>query len=195
MAERERDKPWKGMSKGVKPKWDYDDDEFYDLIYYHAFAGASDTEIAAQLGLEPNVFGQMKNGNYFGWDKEKNDKRSLRICRVLTRARENINQAVRGRFLKAALGGIVTKSRTIRYIKGQEGETMEVVQETETELPPNMNALSKWLYHRDKEYRLLEQKIEQAEGIPQNIEQGVNIAAWIEDHVVVKGRDKEKDKS
>lgn len=191
MAGREKDKPWRGMStSGFKPKWDYDDDEFYDLIYFHAFGGAIDSEIASQLGLEPNVFGQMKNGNYCGWSDEQNKKRSLRICRVLVRARENINQAVRSRFLKAALGGITTKSKTIRYIKGEKDETLEVVQETETELPPNMNALSKWLYHRDKDYRLLEQKIEQAEGIPQNIEHGIDINRWIEQEVSCK-----KDKS
>ena len=83
---------------------------------FHAFGGAIDSEIASQLGLEPNVFGQMKNGNYCGWNDEQSKKRSLRICRVLVRARENINQAVRSRFLKTALGGITTKSKTIRYI-------------------------------------------------------------------------------
>lgn len=194
-------KPWVGMSQplgGRPPKHDYDDDEFYDQVFYWAFNGANNSEIASMMDLNADVFGCMVNGNYNKWNEEQNERRSKRLARVLASAREKINMKVRGKYLQAALGGIKVKSKTTRYIKGEEDTTMEVVQETETELAPNMQALSTWLYHHDPDFRKVQRGYEPSESTAAhagNIEQGVNIAAWIEDHVVVKGRDKEKDKS
>lgn len=194
-------KPWVGMSQplgGRPPKHDYDDDEFYDQVFYWAFNGANNSEIASMMDLNADVFGCMVNGNYNKWNEEQNERRSKRLARVLASAREKINMKVRGKYLQAALGGIKVKSKTTRYIKGEEDTTMEVVQETETELAPNMQALSTWLYHHDPDFRKVQRGYEPSESTAAhagNIEQGVNIAAWIEDHVVVRGRDKEKDKS
>lgn len=194
-------KPWVGMSQplgGRPPKHDYDDDEFYDQVFYWAFNGANNSEIASVMDLNADVFGCMVNGNYNKWNEEQNERRSKRLARVLASAREKINMKVRGKYLQAALGGIKVKSKTTRYIKGEEDTTMEVVQETETELAPNMQALSTWLYHHDPDFRKVQRGYEPSESTAAhagNIEQGVNIAAWIEDHVVVRGRDKEKDKS
>jgi hypothetical protein len=194
-------KPWVGMSQplgGRPPKHDYDDDEFYDQVFYWAFNGANNSEIASMMDLNADVFGCMVNGNYNKWNEEQNESRSQRLARVLASAREKINMKVRGKYLQAALGGIKVKSKTTRYIKGEEDTTMEVVQETETELAPNMQALSTWLYHHDPDFRKVQRGYEPSESTAAhagNIEQGVNIAAWIEDHVVVRGRDKEKDKS
>ena len=195
------DKPWVGMSQpmgGRPPKHDYDDDEFYDQVFYFAFNGANNSEIACMLNLNPDVFGCMLNGNYNKWSEEQNERRGKRLARVLASAREKINMAVRGKYLQAALGGIKVKSKTMRYIRGEEDTTMEVVQETETELAPNMQALSTWLYHHDPEFRKVQRGAEPTESVAanaNNLEQGVNIAAWIEDHVVVKGRKKEKEQN
>lgn len=193
--------PWVGLSQpkdpigrplqtgGRPPKHDYDSDDFYDQVFYLAFNGAINSEIAVSMNLVPDVFNKMVNGNYAGWSEEENARRSTRLCRVLANAREKINQMVRGRYLKAALGGIKVKSKTIRYIKGEEDQTMEVIQETETELAPNMQALTTWMYHHDPEYRKVQRGFEPTDSQTanaDNIEQGVNIAAWIEDHVVVK---------
>lgn len=193
--------PWVGLSQpkdpigrplqtgGRPPKHDYDSDDFYDQVFYLAFNGAINSEIAVSMNLVPDVFNKMVNGNYAGWSEEENARRSTRLCRVLANAREKINQMVRGRYLKAALGGIKVKSKTIRYIKGEEDQTMEVIQETETELAPNMQALTTWMYHHDPEYRNVQRGFEPTDSQTanaDNIEQGVNIAAWIEDHVVVK---------
>ena len=193
--------PWVGMSQpkdpigrpiqngGRPPKHDYDGDDFYDQVFYLAFNGAINSEIAVSMNLVPDVFNKMVNGNYQRWSKEENARRSARLGRVLANAREKINQMVRGRYLKAALGGIKVKSKTIRYIKGEEEQTMEVVQETETELAPNMQALTTWMYHHDPEYRKVQRGFEPSDSQTanaDNIEQGVNIAAWIEDHVVVR---------
>jgi len=194
--------PWVGMSQpkdlagkplqgngGRPPKHDYDGDDFFDQVFYLAFNGAINSEIAVSMNLTPDVFNKMVNGNYQPWSEEENARRSARLSRVLANAREKINQMVRGRYLKAALGGIRVKSRTIRYIKGEEEQTMEVVQETETELAPNMQALTTWMYHHDPEYRKVQRGFEPSDSQTanaDNIEQGVNIAAWIEDHVVVR---------
>lgn len=190
------DKPWVGMSQpsgGRPPKHDYDDDEFYDQVFYFAFNGANNSEIASMLNLNADVFGCMVNGNYNKWNEEQNERRSKRLARVLASAREKINFKVRGRYLQAALGGIKVKSKTTRFIKGEEEETLEVIQETETELAPNMQALSTWLYHHDPDFRRVQRGAEPSQSTApnaNNIEQGVNIAAWIEDHVVVKGKEK-----
>lgn len=195
------EKPWVGMSQpigGRPPKHDYDGDEFYDQAFYWAFNGASNSEIASMLDLSADVFGCMLNGNYNKWNDEQNERRSKRLARVLASAREKINMKVRGKYLAAALGGIKVKSKTTRYIRGEEDQTMEVVQETETELAPNMQALSTWLYHHDPEFRKVQRGAEPTESVAANVnnlEQGVNIAAWIEDHVVVKGRKKEKEQN
>lgn len=198
--------PWVGMSQpkdpigrpvehkgGRPPKHDYDSDDFYDQVFYLAFNGAINSEIAVSLNLVPDVFNKMVNGNYQPWSEEDNARRSARLSRVLANAREKINYMVRGRYLKAALGGIKVKSKTTRYIKGEKDETLEVVQETETELAPNMQALTTWMYHHDPEYRKVQRGFEPSDSLSvnaDNIEQGVNIAAWIEDHVVVKSKPK-----
>ena len=194
----ENNQPWVGMAQHTKlgrpPKHDYDDDEFYDQVFYYALNGATNTEIGIMLDLLPDTFIRMVNGTYSKWSEEQNEKRSKRLVRVLTSAREKINLKVRGRYLQAALGGIKVKSKVTRYIKGEEDETMEVVQETETELAPNMQALTTWMYHHDPEFRKIQRGAEPTDSqnvSSGNIEQGVAISAWIEDHCVVKGKQRE----
>ena len=77
-----------------KPKHNYDDDRFYEDIMGYAMQGFTDAEIADALGLNADVFGSMKNGNYAMWNKKKNAERSERINRVLTRGRMKINAIV-----------------------------------------------------------------------------------------------------
>jgi len=191
-------KPWVGMSQpntGGRPtKHDYDSDDFYDQVFYYAFNGAINSEIAVMLNLVPDTFNRMVNGNYDKWSDEENEHRSKRLVRVLANARESINLKVRGKYLQAALGGIKVKSKVIRYVKGDEDETMEVVQETETELAPNMQALSMWMYHHDPDYRKVQRGFEPSDSqaaSSANLESGVPISAWIEDHCVVKGKSHE----
>ncbi len=193
----DNNKPWVGMTQpnlgGRPPKHDYDDDEFYDHVFYLAFNGANNSEIANELNLHPDVFGRMASGTYDGWNEEENERRGKRLCRVLASAREKINRTVRARYLQTALGGVKVKSKVTRYIKGEEDQTLELVQQTETELAPNMQAMSTWLYHHDPDWRKVQRGFEPAESTSanaDNIEQGVDISAWIEDHVTLKGGDK-----
>ena len=59
-----------------------------------------------------------------------------------------------------------------------------VVQEGETELAPNMQALTTWMYHHDPEWRKVERKLdEDASDIPADINHGIDIGKWIEKEV------------
>lgn len=172
----------------AKRKFDYDGDEFYDEIFAMAMNGATDSEIAIGLadrfgkGLTPDVFGSMKNGTYAYWSKEENEKYGGRIHRVLTRAREKTNFIVRARYLKAALGGIITKNKTTEkrhlVVDGVQTEDEVVrVSETEFESAPNIQALATWLYHHDPEWRKVQQGLKDDE---EESDKGVDITKWID---------------
>lgn len=133
----------------------------------------------------------MKSGKYIGWNEEENERRSRRLLRVLTRGRRKINAIVRGRYLKAALGGLKTKniSRVKRPVydekTGQKiGEEIVQINESETESAPNMQALSTWLYHHDEQWRKVQRGLDtEASDIPQDVEQGIDIDSWIKKEV------------
>lgn len=175
-----------------KVKFDYDSDEFYEEIFTLAFQGLGDAEIADALvdkfkeSLEPDTFSAMKNGRYPPWSKEENERRGERIKRVLARGRRKTNAIVRGRYLKAALGGLKTKNvqRVKRPLYDEAGEPVgeEVVQvsETEFESAPNIQALSTWLYHHDPEWRRIQRGQDtEASDVPTDVPQGIDIDAWI----------------
>ena len=145
-------------------KFDYDSDDFYDEILALAIQGLTDAEIADALedkfgqSLDPEVFNTMKNGNYVHWSEEENARRSERLKKVLARGRRKTTSAVRGAYLKAALGGKKVKSKTVvtrkLRVDGVYTDDVEIqTSETETEMPYNMQALATWLYHHDPEWR------------------------------------------
>lgn len=166
-------------------KHDYDGDDFFDTIYDYASQAMTDREIAEELGLDEQTFNCMKNGNYIAWNTDENAARSERILKVLTRARNKINIAVRGTYLKAALGSIKPKSRTVvtRHMVVDGKETDEVLvqtSETESEMAPNIQALSTWMYHHDPKWRSVQRGTDEDESlIPQNIQRGIDIKEWI----------------
>ena len=177
------------------PKFDYDGDDFYTEILALAMQGLNDAEIAFALeekfgvSLSPEAFCSMKNGKYDKWNDKENERRSARLVKVLARGRYKVLGIVRGRYLKAALGGIKTKSKSVTkrkmVVDGQATED-EIVQttENEVELPPNMQALATWLYHHDPEWRKVERKLdEDSTDIPTDIEKGVEISRWIDKEV------------
>ena len=195
-------------SKGRPPKFDYDGDEFYEEIYALAMQGLNDSEIAYALGdkfgqiLNPDVFGSMKNGNYAQWSKKQNKYRSERLNRVLARARAKINSIVRGTYLKSALGGKRVSSKVVSYVRqrcscmGQDKDCphcggtgyfyltdKQVVQESETELPPNQQAMATWLYHHDPEWRKIQRNHDDESDIIKEGDRGIDIDKWITDHI------------
>lgn len=182
-----------------KAHFDYDSEAFYEAIFTNAIKGLNDYEIAYELGeqfnttLDPETFSCMKNGNYVGWDKEENSRRSERILKELARGRHRINAIVRGAYLKAALGGKKTKNKNViyRHIYNEQGEEIDKqpVQTTvsEIELAPNIQALSVWLYQHDPEWRKVQRgRDTEASDIPADIEHGVDIDAWIKKETEVE---------
>lgn len=178
----------------AKPKFDYNGNVFYDEILALAMQGLSDAEIADSLSdnlgdsLSPEAFSRMKNGKYDGWTKKQNKERSKRICQVLARGRRKINAIVRGAYLKAAIGGKKVKSETkvTRRMKLPDGSLSDIedvqTSATEQELPPNVQALSTWLFHHDEEWRKIS-KGESDDDIPAGITKGIDIDAWIKEEV------------
>lgn len=184
----------------AKPKHDYDSEKFRQDIAIAASSGMTDEEIADTLNLSPEAFSRMKNGKMDIWSDEENERRGASIRQVLARARRKTNAIVRGRYLKTALGGIRVKSKTKRAIQGRcpvcggkdpectecggTGQVLltdkSVLQETESETPPNMQALATWLYHHDPEWRKIERNLdEEADDVATDINHGVDIDKWI----------------
>lgn len=189
----------------AKPKFNYDGEDFYKEIYALAMQGLTDGEIAYNLGdslgvaedengvpyetnvrgLTPSVFAEMKNGKYDPWTKEENERRSKRINEELAHGRAKILGIVRGRYLKAALGGIKVKGKVTRkrynIVNGEKDEMNMVVDESESvqETAPNMQALANYLYHHDKQFRDIQKGIEEGDLLIK-VKNGVSIGAWLE---------------
>lgn len=128
-----------------KQKYNYKSKEFLDQIESLAKKGLTDKEIAFSMGLNPTYFSEKKEA-------------VPELSEALTRARAQINAIVRQKYLSIGLGGIKTKTVTRKKIEIESGEGKElldgdVIQETETELPPNPGVLSQWLFNHDEEWR------------------------------------------
>lgn len=163
----------KGKGKGGrKPKHDYKSEEFLSQVESYAKKGFTDKEIAYALGIEPSYFYDLKG-------------RFSEISVVLSRGRAQINAAVRAKFLAMALGGIKTKSTVVRKLRDSEGNLTgeDELQVSESELAPNLQAMSVWLYHHDEEWRKVERKQDEDADIPKDIQRGVDIEAWIRKEV------------
>lgn len=197
----------------AKPKFNYDGEYFYREIFALAMQGLNDGEIAYNLGdnlgvvkdsdglpklddegneirtdvhgLTPEAFSKMKNGKYDKWTAEENERRSARIVQELAHGRSRILGIVRGRYLKAALGGIKIKGKVVRkrynVINGVKDEKNMVMEETnsESETAPNMQALANFLYHHDPQFRNIQKGLEESDVILK-VKNGVSIGAWLE---------------
>ncbi len=187
------------------PKFDYESDDFYKEIERLAVQGLTDKEISHALeekygaSLSPQVFSLMKNGHYKEWTKEDNRCRSEKILLALGKGRSQINALVRNTYLRAALGGKKITSALVPGVVrvecacggndskcevcGGRGYYFSKTQTNIRELPPDVRALSLWLYHRDEEFR----KIEQMRG--KTLDNGEDspcdsiIDGWIEKHI------------
>jgi hypothetical protein len=129
------------MARGRKTKYDYRGEEFLSMIEGMAKKGLTDKEIACSIGLGVTYFCGKKS-------------EVPELSEALARARNQINAIVRQKYLSVGLGGIKTKTVVRRKIEAENGELTdgEVIQETETELPPNPNVLQTWLFLHDREW-------------------------------------------
>lgn len=159
----------KSKHTGRKPKFDYKSEEFLSQVEMYAKKGFTDREIAFALGLSPQTFCEKKNEH-------------SELCEVLARGRATITAAVRAKFLAVALGGIKTKSTVVRKLKDQDGNLTgeEELQVSESELAPNLQAMSVWLYHHDEEWRKIERR--QDEETDLHRENGIDIDKWMEEN-------------
>lgn len=181
-------------------KHDYDAEEFYQDIFGFAMQGFNDAEIADALDIDPDTFGMMKNKRYDKWSAEENQRRGDRIVRVLARGRRKVNAIVRGRYLKAAIGGIKTKNvSTVKRpvydpATGLKIEDQVVqINEAEFESPPNVQALATWLYHHDPDWRRVQRGLDtEASDVPENVEHGIDIDAWIRKETEMKDEKKDE---
>ena len=155
---------------GRKPKFDYRGEEFLSQVETYAKKGFTDREIAFALGLNPTYFYEMK-------------AKYAEITDLLARGLATITAAVRAKFLAVALGGIKTKSTVVRKLKDQDGNLTgeEELQVSESELAPNLQAMSVWLYHHDEEWRKVERRQDEDADIPKDIDHGISIDSWIKD--------------
>lgn len=160
----------KSKHTGRKQKFDYKSEEFLSQVETYAKKGFTDREIAFALGLAPQTFCEKKNEH-------------SELCEVLARGRATITAAVRAKFLAVALGGIKTKSTVVRKLKDQDGNLTgeEELQVSESELAPNLQAMSVWLYHHDDEWRKVERRQDEDADIPKDIDHGISIDSWIKD--------------
>ena len=94
----------------------------------------------------------------------------------------NITAAVRAKFLAVALGGIKTKSTVVRKLKDLDGNLTgeEELQVSESELAPNLQAMSVWLYHHDEEWRRVERRQDEDNTLER--ENGIDIDKWMEEN-------------
>lgn len=198
MADNKGKNKERGVKDGVGryPKHDYESDDFYIALAALARSGYYDNEIADELQLAPEVFSRMKNGKYDKWDEEKRERVSARIRTTLEVARRKTNSLVRSTYLKMALGAKKLTNVTRRYIEdrcecgGQDphcpycggiGKVVTdkcIIQETEAEMPPNMQALATWLHHHDPEWVKTEAGVSDTMEI-QEAKKGIDIEDWV----------------
>ena len=161
----------------AKPKHDYDSEDFYKRIEGLAMNGYTDEEIANELNLCREVFTCMKNGNYENWTDEENKRRGDRITNVLAHGRTRIVKFVQDKC--ECMGA----DKKCPYCGGTGWVTLTdkaVVQETEMELPPNMQAISTLLYHHDPTWRKMENKQTDEDALYS--ENGIDIDKWMTDN-------------
>lgn len=82
-----------------------------------------------------------------------------------------------------SFGRYQDKSTVVRKLKDQDGNLTgeEELQVSESELAPNLQAMSVWLYHHDDEWRKVERRQDEDADIPKDIDHGISIDSWIKD--------------
>lgn len=140
---------------GRKPKFDYTGEEYLNKISELARKGYTDRDIAFTIGLSESTFFEQK-------------AKHSEISEALAHARSQLNTVVRGAFLKAALGGKLTRRYSYVQKRCECGgkdpdcpicdgtgwitpEQHRVVEEIEQ--APNLMAQNRWLMNYDADWK------------------------------------------
>lgn len=175
-------------------RYDYDSEEFYEVIKACGTLGLTQGETAEVLNLGVCTFNLMYNGKYQNWTDEENARRSERIRECLRPSARMILR-VQSKYLKTILGEEFVTSETSRHVEeicecggsdpyceicGGTGKVLDskrqIVQTTRTQIPPNPAGLRSWLYQHSPTFRDMEGGGSK-EG---EAKEGVNVSEWLE---------------
>lgn len=153
---------------GAKPKHDYDDPMFYLQIEGWARDGYDDYQIADLLTLTATYFCDLK-------------KKYPELSEALKKGRRPLEVLVENSLFRRATGlKVKTTVRKWEIWPNEDGEPqrVEVVQETETELPPDTGAAMAWLKHKKPEMWNIATKMQMEQDI--HMSGSIEIDAWLD---------------
>lgn len=154
--------------KGRDPKHDYNDAMFLLKVEGWARDGYDDCQIAEMLDLTANYFSELKG--------------KLTVLSVaLKKGRQPLEVLVENSLFKRATGlKVKTTVRKWVVMPNEDGEyqNVEVVQETETELPPDTGAAMAWLKHKKPEMWNIATKMQMEQDI--NMNGSISIDSWLD---------------
>ncbi len=153
---------------GRKPKHDYADPMFLLQIEGWARDGYDDCQIAEMLDLNPTYFCTKK-------------LEFPELPKALKKGRQPLEVLVENSLFKRATGlKVKTTVRKWVVMPNEDGEdqNVEVVQETETELPPDTGAAMAWLKHKKPEMWNIATKMQMEQDI--NMNGSISIDSWLD---------------
>lgn len=124
---------------GRKPQHNYTDKEFLLKMEGYARDGWNEEQIARSIGLNVTYFSELKT-------------KYTELAEAIKRGRRPLDIIVENSLYKRAVG-LKVKSITKRWMTLPDGSKTdtEIIQEVETELPPDTGAMMAWLKHRKPE--------------------------------------------
>ncbi len=153
---------------GAKPKHDYDDPMFILQVEGWARDGYDDKQIAEMLDLDPTYFCKLKI-------------QYPQLPQALKKGRQPLEVLVENSLFKRATGmKVKTTVRKWDIYEDDEGKlrNVQIVQETETELPPDTGAAMAWLKHKKPEIWNIATKMQMEQDI--NVNGSISIDSWLD---------------
>jgi hypothetical protein len=137
----------KKNSEKKKTTLDYNDPLFLLEVEGLARDGYDDQQIASIFDVVPETFSRNKK-------KPGSDGAESQLSQALRKGRRPLSVLVENALYKRAIGGFRTKSILRKWMVVDGKSTpVEIIQETETEMPPDTNAIGMWLRaHKAEQY-------------------------------------------